>query len=105
MKGKFVTVLKFQKKPVEIEAIQFTGGKSNALEILDWVEENKGKAAWTFPVESKDDYSPEWEESFQIHVTHGYVDVPIGWWVIKHPNGVFGTCSNDIFAMTYEGTN
>lgn len=36
----------FMKKPTQIEAVLFEGGEANANEIINWVEENGGRARY-----------------------------------------------------------
>lgn len=86
-------VAKYRKKPVTIEAIQWTG--NNQLEIHNFTE---GDAV----------FKTEWETQFitstvlYINTLEGKMKAPIGWWIIKGVQGEFYPCNPDIFEETYE---
>jgi hypothetical protein len=78
---------KYRKKPVVIDAIQFTG--SNAIEILHFTQ------------------GREVEEDFLateivIKTLEGDMRASGGDWIIKGVKGEFYPCKPDIFAATYE---
>jgi len=80
---------KFRKKPVEIEAVQFTG---NVWAILmftggDNAEANEGGTGIT------------------IHTIEGDMRVSLNDWVIKGVQGEFYPCKPDIFEATYDKVN
>lgn len=77
---------KFRKKPVVIEAIQFTGGNGKEL------EEFAGKAL---------KYNGE-EDDFTVFTLEGFKPLPEGYWIIKGIKGEFYPCAPDIFEATYE---
>lgn len=75
---------KYRKKPVTIEAIQWTG--KNLSEIDNFVGEsiaNKGTI-------------------LIIHTLEGDMEASIGDYIIKGVNGEFYPCKPSIFAKTYE---
>lgn len=77
----------FRKKPVVIEARQYTG--KNGIELMAWVD------------------GSELEESFvgdQILITtlEGVMRAETGDWLIQGVKGEFYPCKPDIFAATYE---
>ena len=74
---------KFRKKPVVIEAIQFT--ESNALEIYDFCRIVIFECG--VPI---------------IHTLEGDMKVDVNDWVIKGIKGEFYPCKPDIFEQTYE---
>jgi len=75
--------MKYRKKPVEIEAIQFT---TNFVEIEKFCH---GNFDWS---DGKSD----------IKTLEGIMKVSIGDYVIKGVKGEFYACKPDIFEMTYE---
>lgn len=75
--------MKYRKKPVEIEAIQFT---TNFVEIEKFCQ---GNFDWS---DGKSD----------IKTLEGIMKVSIGDYVIKGVKGEFYACKPDIFEMTYE---
>ena len=77
---------KFRKRPVVIEAIQFTG--KNDAECLEFCQCAKD------PEESK--------PSLIISTLEGNMICSIGDWIIKGVNGEFYPCKPDIFEKTYE---
>ncbi len=80
--------MKFRKKPVVIEAIQFTG--SNWEKIGEIVGQKASLAR-------KHD-SP----ILLINTLEGEMRADIGDWIIKGVKGEFYPCKPDIFELTYE---
>jgi hypothetical protein len=78
---------RFRKKPVEIEAIQFTG--RNDEEVLAFVGENA--------------FDPNSDRpTIVIRTLEGDMTAEVGDWVIRGVQGEFYPCKPDIFAATYE---
>ena len=82
----------FRKKPVVIEAVQFTGQNGN--EVCDFaglngvdVEDAGGKRARPFLI---------------IPTLEGSMRADVGDWIIKGVKGEFYPCKPDIFEATYE---
>lgn len=82
---------KYRKKPVEVEAVQWTGG--NPHEILNLA----GDSARHFSVDFVD--GTTWLE---VGTQEGVVRAYCGDWIIKGVNGEFYPCKPDIFEKTYE---
>jgi hypothetical protein len=85
--------MKYRKKPVVIETIQWTG--NNIEEIFNFM----GKL-------------PEYMEGFKnkdeilgIQTLEGLMVANIGYWIIKGVKGEFYPCKPDIFEATYEAVN
>ena len=76
---------KFRKKPVVIEAVQWTG------ENFEEISEFLGKARRLIP-------SPV----LQIYTLEGIMDASIDDFIIKGVQGEFYPCKPDIFELTYE---
>ncbi len=79
--------MKFKKKPIIIDAIQWKGNNVNEVAML-------GGAT-------------EYEECFTedyliIHTLEGEMKANKGDWVIKGVNGELYPCKDDIFQKTYE---
>ena len=79
----------FRKKPVEIEAMQFTG--HNYDRIASWM----GDAATTMT-------SPDGTLDLHIETLEGTLHVSPDDWVIRGVQGEFYPCKSDIFEATYE---
>jgi hypothetical protein len=78
--------MRFRKKPVEIEAVQWTG--KNADEIRRFMDTDHLHFS---------DY-----ERIEIDTLEGRVYAAVGDWIIKGVKGEFYPCKPDIFEMTYE---
>lgn len=76
---------KYRKKPVIIEAVQFTG--NNVDEILEF---------------AKDSFNNPSTSEIVIPTLEGNMMVSIGDYVIKGVNDEFYPCKPDIFDKTYE---
>lgn len=84
----------YRKKPVVIEARQFT--EHNCDELHDWIA-NGGwgvTAGWT-PSIGAGDY-------LLIETLEGTMRAEVGDWIIKGVKGEFYPCKPDIFEQTYE---
>lgn len=80
-------VQKFVKKPVVIEALQWTGNNHN--EMAAFLGESKG-------VTDKD------RDALIIFTLEGAMTALKGDWIIKGIRGEFYPCPSDIFEQTYE---
>lgn len=78
--------MKFRKKPIVIEAVQFDG---------TWPEEFFGR-----PI--KDASINYADEIIYIHTKEGIMKANKGDWIIKGIKGEFYPCKPDIFEATYE---
>ena len=85
--------MKYRKKPIEIEAVQFNG--FNPTEIKDFVGEN-------CEVEIYDNKVTPPVATITIHTLEGDMKVSNGDYVIKGVQGEFYPCKPDIFHQTYE---
>ena len=77
---------KYSKKPVVIEAVQWTG--ENVKEVMDFM--NWRNAAH------------DTASGLTIHTLEGNHHASLGDWIIKGVNGEFYPCKPDIFVETYE---
>lgn len=85
--------MKFKKKPVIIEAVQWTG--ENIAEIIEFV-----KGYVCFDTESNDGQTCQRE--LHINTLEGVMHASKGDWIIKGIQGEFYPCKPDIFEETYE---
>lgn len=82
--------MKYRKKPIEIEAIQFNG--YNQDEIKEW---SNGKVVSAKP----------WKQNYcvmEVSTLEGIMDVGESDYVIKGIEGEFYPCKESIFIKTYE---
>lgn len=80
--------MKFRKKPVVVEAVQWTG--KNLEEISSFVGDS------LMPIERRPDYD------LQIKTLEGIHKADRFDWIIKGIKGEFYPCKPDIFEATYE---
>ena len=85
----------FRKKPVVIEARQFTN--ENKGDLLNWINEHKDDDT-AYELGRGIDY----ENALIIPTLEGDHRADIGDWIIKGVFGEFYPCKPDIFAATYE---
>lgn len=88
---------RYQKKPVEIEAIQFVVDDSrnnNAAEIVHWILGGGGRAHY--------ETTELRGGRVVISTLEGPITASPGDWVIRGVKGEFYPCKPDIFAATYE---
>jgi len=88
--------MKYRKKPVVIEAIQWTG--NNLREIIDFIGLHESANKWTWQeyeaVVSRD--------GLKIFTLEGPFIASVGDFIIQGVNGEFYPCKPDIFEKTYE---
>lgn len=87
--------MKFRKKPVVIEAVQFT--KTNKEEIKEFCK--NGRKVDDFVIDEKG------VAFCAVHTLEGIHLAKEGDWIIKGVKGEFYPCKQDIFEMTYEEYN
>lgn len=92
---------RFRKKPVEIEAVRWTG--ENVIEVYSFMHGNPG---WKHGIET-----PAWDDFVHLHSGKPWIistleakehTVAVGDWIIKGVQGEFYSCKPDIFEATYE---
>jgi len=76
----------FKKKPVVIEAVQFTGTLDNFVELAAFM------GSETFINDGK----------IEIDTLEGVMTASKGDWIIKGVQGEFYPCKPDIFEQTYD---
>lgn len=87
--------MKYRKKPVVIDAIQYTG--NNDYEISKW----SNNLVYSSPVLEPTENNPS-GSYLQIKTLEGVMTAIVGDWIIKGVNGEFYPCKPDIFEKTYE---
>jgi len=81
----------FRKRPVVIEAVQFTGG--NTVEVVNFI----GSGYRVMP-----DYRDASKDVIFIVTLEGEMVATAGDWIIRGVQGEFYPCKPDIFEATYE---
>lgn len=87
--------MKFRKKPIVIEAMQWTG--ENAAEL--WEFNPKMEFEW---IPMMPPVRPEATHNAKIKTLEGVMTAMVGDWIIKGVAGEFYLCKPEIFAATYE---
>lgn len=87
--------MKYRKKPVVIEAIQYTG--HNDSQMKSW----SGGAVIGSPVLEPTADNPA-GDYLQIKTLEGTMTAIVGDWIIRGIKGEFYPCKPDIFEATYE---
>lgn len=90
-----MTFKSYRKKPVVIEAIQWTG--DNIIDVVQFVQPEK--------LNNKDPESlKEYfrNRGYEINTLEGVMTADIGDYIIKGIKGEFYPCKPDIFEATYE---
>ena len=83
---------KFRKKPVVIEAMEFTEESKNR--VFHWVTCNHYA-----------DWNATGQSTLRIETLEGTMTAEIGDWIIKGVKGEFYPCKPDIFEATYEAVS
>lgn len=83
--------MKFRKKPVVIEAYQFTQNTDARNPRPDWFQD----------AVTRDEVTTHPDCAF-IHTLEGTMRAELGDWVIRGVKGELYPCKPDIFAQTYE---
>jgi hypothetical protein len=101
-----ITMSKYRKKPVEIDAVQFTGGAESATRVIDWVLAGGGTARYHGLVAAQEfgdgKGHPADDEHVSINTLEGTMRASVGDWVIRGVQGEHYPCKPDIFAATYD---
>lgn len=84
--------MKYRKKPVIIEAIQFEDNSDRIIEIHEFMGGD------TIRVNYEDKDNPY----LKIETLEGIMKASVGDYIIKGVNGEFYPCKSDIFEKTYE---
>ena len=88
---------RFRKKPVEIDAMLFTGEVDKAFDLMNSHGEPFPTARSAMHV--RGDWS---SDAIYIKTLEGEMKVDVGDWIIRGVQGEFYPCKPDIFEATYE---
>lgn len=102
-----MSVLRFRKKPVEIEAMLLDGSNGDMHAVYQWIEENTDGSF--DPIEAENVRPPASGVSIDpadgcllIATLEGVMKAQRGDWIIRGVKGEFYPCKPDIFAATYD---
>ena len=88
--------MKYRKRPVEVEAMQWDGSFVHAIAIWSWMRSGLRKPANEFCTLNSDG------ARILIPTLEGTMTAARGDWIIKGVKGEFYPCKPDIFEATYE---
>ena len=88
--------MKYQKRPLTVEAMQFDGSKESANRILDWAGPESGMELIFTSLRA---HHPN---VLLVHTLEGVVRALKTSWIIRGISGEFYPCKNDIFQAAYE---
>ena len=88
--------MKYRKRPIVIEAIQFTG--KNWIDICEFV----GEGNYKLPDRTLEEYREELFNYIYIVTLEGDMKANIGDYIIRGVKGEYYPCKPDIFKQTYE---
>lgn len=92
---------RFRKKPVVIEAVQFTGEKDNFNAIWDWACPSNDTLQSPVHCGNQEDGSDDYTVLY-VQTLEGSVLTRPGDWIIKGTAGEFYPCKPGIFDVVYE---
>lgn len=90
---------KYRKKPIVIDAIQWTG---NIQELIDFVGKEDFEKYFDVPSETYDWLGNPQRERLQIKTLEGVMRVSINDYVIKGTHYEYYSCKKSIFEDIYE---
>lgn len=90
----------FRKKPVVIEAIQWTG--ENLYEVMTFTGKHPRWDEWFSDFHAYETYVRNDRSVFKIKTLEGTMDASPGDWIIRGVSGEHYPCKPDIFAATYD---
>lgn len=91
---------KYRKKPVEVEAIQWTG--DNTLQVIRFMGQDVDFDRYMERDKFSDYVDYARKEGLKIHTLEGEMTASVGDYIIKGVQGEFYPCKPDIFEATYE---
>ena len=93
--------MRFRKKPVVIEAIQWTGGNFDAVYAFGGGDISSPEGIQRAKITCHDDRNAA-AEPLYVDTLEGTTRASVGDWIIRGIKGEFCPCKPDIFEATYE---
>ena len=94
---------KYRKRPVVIDAIQWTG--ENLSEVLEFTGKHPSWYKWFSSFEEYENHDRKDGFVFKIITLEGTMEASPGDWIIRGVKGEHYPCKPDIFDATYERLN
>lgn len=93
-------IIKVQKKPIPVEAIQWTG--DNLAEVLEFTGKHPKWDKWFSSFEEYQDFVKKDRNVFKIITNHGTVEANPTDWVLRSPSGEHYPITDELFTQTYD---
>ncbi len=84
--------MKFRKKPLIIEARQYT--RDSRDEIIEWCNATHSAI--------NEDGAPYELQNLRIPILNGSITASLGDWIIQNPSGEFSACNLNVFKESYD---
>ena len=98
-----MSIKKYRKKPVTIEAMQWNGTSQGATPIIQWILDNGGSGClWCSDPDRCSKTGGDCPHTICIRTLEGDMHASLGDYIIRGVQGEFYPCKPDIFAATYE---
>lgn len=98
-----MSVKKYRKKPVTIEAMQWNGTSQGATPIIQWILDNGGSGClWCSDPDRCSKTGGDCPHTICIRTLEGDMHASLGDYIIRGVQGEFYPCRADVFAATYE---
>lgn len=92
----------FQKRPIQIEAMQWDGTEAGAAPVLSWIATNGGTAAFDRIPVAASRYNIRYDLRIYVNTLEGPMTASPDDWIIRGVKGEFYPCKPDIFAASYQ---
>lgn len=94
-------MMKYRKKPVEIQAVQLT--TDNIFQVVTFIDGKKPDVKCDIAADKWEDYKRiVINEGLEIKTLEGVMMADFGDYIIKGIKGEFYPCKPDIFQLTYD---
>ncbi len=98
--------MKFRKKPVVIEAVQYKAPfYSNLRDFVESFGDNGALTIVRVPLEGLNISNSSESAALCVKTLEGSMNISNGDWIIRGVNGEYYPCKPDIFEKTYEAVN
>lgn len=92
--------MKYRKKPVVVDAIQYTG--TNLKEVLEFTGKHPKWHEWFVDFDGYQEYVRQDRNVFKLITLEGTMEAHPGDWIIRGIMGEHYPCKDEIFRKTYD---
>jgi hypothetical protein len=97
--------MRYRKKPIQIEAMRWTGTPESASEIIDWALGQGGTIRFhegQWPYDDGQEGTPGHPPTLTVDTLEGTMTASAGDFVIRGVAGEFYPCKGSIFEASYD---